>query len=63
VSHRGGRLFAPDVLDQPLIGHDLVRTEQQRGEDGALLGPAEFDRPAVRVLGAERAEDAKPKCT
>ncbi len=53
-----GRFFAPDLVDQRLGGHELVRADEQVGEDRALLRPAEGDRPAPRV-DLERSEDAE----
>ena len=33
--------LGPDLVDQRLGGYELVRTKNQVGEDGALLGAAE----------------------
>ena len=53
-----GRLLAPDLVDQGLGGHELVRADEQMREDRALLGPAERDRAAPRVH-LERPQDAE----
>ena len=53
-----GRLLPPDLVDQGLRGHELVRTKHQVREDGALLRPAEGDG-AVSPLHFEGAEDAE----
>ena len=53
-----GWLLGPDLVDQGLGGHELVRTENQVGEDGALLGPAKGDgvSPNVHLERAENPE-------
>ena len=38
---------SPQLVDQPLAGHDLVRVQEQRGEDNALLDGHEGDRPML----------------
>ena len=50
------RLGAPEVVDDLVDRHDLVRAQQEQGEQGALLMPAE--RKALGpVLDLERTEN------
>ena len=53
----GGRL-APEVVDERVLRHDLVRPQEQRGQQRALLGAAEVEPPAV-LHDLEWAEDPK----
>jgi hypothetical protein len=53
-------IIPPDLIDQALVGHDLVPTEKQGCEHSPLLAPAEFER-VFPGLGFERAENAKPE--
>ena len=56
---RGSRgIIPPDLIEQALVGHDLVTAEKQGCENNPLLGPAELER-AFADLGSELAEDAK----
>ena len=41
------RSFAPDSVDQPLEGNDLVRVQEQESEDGPLLRPAKLENGPV----------------
>ena len=41
--HRGRRPLSPERLDQAVARHDLVPSQQQHRQQGALLGPAERD--------------------
>ena len=41
-----GRIFAPDLVDQGVGGHELIRAEEEMCQDGALLRPAERYRAA-----------------
>ena len=47
----------PQLLDQPVYRHDLVRVDQEHGEHGSGLGGAERDLTALEQH-LERAEDA-----
>ena len=58
VPRRLRRLVAPDLVDQGLGGHELVRAHEEMGQDRALLRPAERDGPVSRVH-LERPEDAE----
>ena len=55
-----GWLLGPDLVDQGLGGHELVRTKNQVGEDGALLGPAKGDGVSPHVH-LERPEDPEQR--
>jgi hypothetical protein len=55
-----GWLLGPDLVDQGLGGHELVRTKNQVGEDGALLGPAKGDGVSPNVH-LERPEDPEQR--
>jgi hypothetical protein len=55
-----GWLLRPDLVDQRLGGHELVRTKNQVREDGALLGPAKGDGVSPHVH-LERAEDPEQR--
>ena len=52
------RLRTPEVVDDLLDGHDLVRAQQEQGEKGALLMPAEREA-LTPVLDLEPTEDAE----
>jgi hypothetical protein len=60
VPRRLGWLLGPDLVDQGLGGHELVRTKNQVRENGALLGPAEGDVVSPHVH-LERAEDPEQR--
>jgi hypothetical protein len=60
VRCRRRRTTSPHLVDQALIGYDLAGTEQQGGENGSLLAPAQIES-AFLDLGFKRAEDAKPE--
>jgi hypothetical protein len=62
VPSRGRRTIAPELVYQPVSRDDLVRPEQQAGQQRLLLGAAERDELAV-VLDLERPENAKPHVT
>ena len=51
-----GGFVLPERIDQPVAGHDLVRIEQQHGEQGTLLRAAEVERLPVGDH-LQRAED------
>jgi len=51
-------IFAPDLVDHALDGHDLVPSEKQSCENRPLLAPAKLER-AFADLGFEPAEDAE----
>ena len=53
-----GRLFAPDLVDEGIGGHELVRADEEMRQDRALLRPAERDGAASRVH-LEWPEDAE----
>jgi hypothetical protein len=53
------RPLAPDVVDQALVRHHLIRTEQQSSQYGPLLSTSQLERASVD-LGFERTEDAEP---
>ena len=55
VHGRRRRFARPDVVDQPVDGHDLSADERQPGEHGPLPGTAEGRRLAV-PLGRDRSE-------
>ena len=57
---RGGRrrALAPEIVDERVLRHDLVRAEEEGGEQRTLLGAAEVDAPAV-LHDLEWAEDPK----
>ncbi len=44
-----GRFFSPDLVQQGLGGHDLVRPDQQMSQHRALLRPTERKRTATGV--------------
>ena len=50
------RLAGPDLLDQPVGMHDLVRVQEQDGEQRSLLPAAELDL-AILPQDCERPED------
>jgi hypothetical protein len=50
------RRLAPELVHEAVDRDDLVRVDQEEGEEGALLLPAERDRPAV-ADDLERTED------
>src|SRR6266516_6232282 len=52
---RGG---GPEVVDDLVDRHDLVRAQQEQGEQGALLMPAEREA-LTSVLDLEPTEDAE----
>jgi hypothetical protein len=54
--HRRRGVVAPELLDEPLARDDLVRVQDKKGEQRALLRAAERQR-ALRLCGLERPED------
>ena len=58
VRHRIGRRFAPELVDETVDGHDLVRLQEEQREDGPLLGAAEWQQRPVRG-DLKRAQDAE----
>jgi hypothetical protein len=52
------RLRTPEVVDDLVDWHDLVRAQQEQGEQGALLMPAEREA-LTSVLDFEPTEDAE----
>jgi hypothetical protein len=52
------RLRTPEVVDDLLDRHDLVRAQQEQGEKGALLMPAEREA-LTSVFDLERTENAE----
>ena len=54
----GGRIVAPELVDQALERDDLVRPQQQQCEHGSLFGAAEREH-TVSDLSLERPEQAK----
>jgi hypothetical protein len=59
VRCRRGRILAPDVVDQALVGHYLPCTEQQSSQNGPLLATTQLEGASLD-LGFERTEDAEP---
>ena len=54
------RLVAPELLDELRRRDDLVRVQEQRGEEAALAAPGgQADRCSVRACRLERAEHAE----
>ncbi len=51
-----GRLLAPELVDQALTRDGLVRVQEQKAEEAALLGACDLEAVAV-VLDLEGAED------
>jgi hypothetical protein len=49
---------APQLVDQPVARHDLIRVQQENRQHGALLAARERKLPPV-VADLERAEDAE----
>ena len=43
-----GRVLAPELVDQPVSGNDLVRVEEENGEKRTRLGPAQGDLACLR---------------
>jgi hypothetical protein len=58
VHRRGGRRFAPHLVDEPLDGNHLLGTKEERCEQGQLLATAELKRgvPDLGFDGTEKAE-------
>lgn len=58
VHGRGGRRFAPHLVDEPLDGNHLLGTKEERSEQGQLLATAELKRgvPDLGFHGTEEAE-------
>src|SRR5436190_13728920 len=52
------RVRRPELVDEFVDGNDLVRAEQEHGEQLSLLLPAELQLSAV-VLDLERSEDSE----
>ena len=46
------RALAPEIVDERVLRHDLVRAQEQRGEQRALLGAAEVEPPAVSTTSS-----------
>jgi hypothetical protein len=59
TARRGGRVLAPELLDQPVDGDHPVRVEQQRGQQRALLRTTEGD-PQRSPPDLQRTEHAVP---
>jgi hypothetical protein len=57
LDRTGRRVLAPELVDQALPGHDLVRVEEQHREQSLLLGRAESQGQSV-VEHVQRTEDA-----
>ncbi len=58
------RVLAPELVDQPVGGNDLVRVEEENGEKRTRLGPAQGDL-AFSVPHLERSQDPElhlPPC-
>jgi hypothetical protein len=55
LDRRPRGLFSPEFVDEPLTREDLVRVQEQGGEQSALLGRPEGDR-AIIVFGLDRPE-------
>ena len=51
-----GRVLAPEVVDQPVTGNDLVEVKKEHSEKGTRLRPAEGDLAAV-IPRLERSQD------
>jgi hypothetical protein len=58
----GWRFFAPELVDQPFAGDDLVGVQQQVGQQRLLLATADGDRPPV-IDDLHRTEDAEIHAT
>src|SRR5439155_26064853 len=60
---RGGRrpVLAPELLDEPVGGDDLVRVQEEDGQERALLASAEPER-SVLLDDLQRAEYPKLHC-
>jgi hypothetical protein len=57
--HRaGGRMLAPEILDQVVHGHRAVRVEQQPGDQSPLCPAPDWGR-APGELDLERTEEAR----
>ena len=52
----GGHRLAPELVEQHVGRHDLVRVQEQDREHGSLLRAAERDR-AIAGRGLDRAEE------
>jgi len=61
VPRRLLRLLAPERVDQPVARDDLVRVQQQAGEERRLPTLSEPDGTAC-VDDFERSENAKLRC-
>ena len=55
---RPGRLPRPQLLDQAVRRDDLACTEQEHGQEGALLRPPQLERSSLRP-DLERAQDTE----
>jgi hypothetical protein len=55
---RGGRMVAPQLVDESIRGQRLVGMQHQQREQGALLAPAQRHRPAPGE-DLQRPEDAE----
>jgi hypothetical protein len=53
-----GRVAFPERIHEPVLRDNLVRVQQQHGQQGALLRAAEIDRLSVGV-NVQRAQDSK----
>ena len=51
-------LVRPELVDELFARDDLVRVDEEQGEDAALLAPADVEH-ALPVDDLERAEDPK----
>jgi hypothetical protein len=52
------RLFAPQLVDQPLAAHDLVRMQHQEGEQGPPFRASDLNQP-IAIENLQRAENPK----
>ena len=59
-----GRVVAPELVDQPVGGDDLVGMEQEHGEERTRLGPANGDlavlRPTPRAVPGSGTPSGRP---
>ena len=53
------RFRVPELLDDLVDGHGLVRVEQKQCEKGALLAAAKWHATTAVVMNHERPEDAE----
>jgi hypothetical protein len=58
LGHRRRRPLAPELVDEPVAGDELVRVQKQVGEERLVFAAAERDTPSL-VEHLEWAKDAK----